>query len=288
MRVSPLILCLGFTLIAACKPPPKVAVEERDVMTVRQETERLGGQLIRIVQPGDTLYSISFVAGVDVNKLAAWNGIRDTSKLGVGQRIRLTEPLNFKPQVVVARKSASKSTGSQSVARSTKSNRSVPEPSATTAGSENISITQPKVKKTASTSLSSKPKPASSNSVADRLWRWPTDGTLVGKFTAGRGHQGIDIRTTRGESVIASKAGEVVYVGNSLKGYGNLVIVKHDEEFLSAYAHNQDIYVREGQTVNARQKIATVGLNNQRVAALHFQIRREGKPVDPLKYLPVR
>ncbi|WP_211316950.1 peptidoglycan DD-metalloendopeptidase family protein [Arenicella xantha] len=255
--------------------------------TVRQETERLGGQLIRIVQPGDTLHGISFALGLNVNKLAAWNGIRDTSKLQVGQRIRLTEPIGFTSRPVAAankpKASAKPVTRSAARAVDKPAQKKPVKPVATPPSS-------------ASKTVASKPKPSIKTTSQPKAvvksggqaWRWPTIGTVVGKFTAGRGHQGIDIRATRGQSVTAAKPGEIVYVGNSLKGYGNLIIIKHDEEFLSAYAHNQDIYVREGQTVRSQQKIATVGVNNQRIAALHFQIRREGQPVDPLKHLPPR
>jgi len=117
-------------------------------------------------------------------------------------------------------------------------------------------------------------------------WHWPTKGHLIAGFSIAKGKQGIDIQAPNGEPVLASASGEVVYVGNSLKGYGNLVIIKHNQSYLSAYAHNSSILVSEGQRIASRQKIGTVGLNKQRVNALHFQIRKNGKPVNPINYLP--
>lgn len=262
---------------AACRPPPKVAVEERSVRTVRQETEALGGQLIRFAQPGDTLYSISFALGLDVNKLAAWNGITDTSKLRVGQRIRLTEPIGFtypvakKPVQVAANK------------------RKKPRPSASSSKPA-VKSPAPAANAKSASKAPSTPTPVSPSttkrSSSAFSWQWPTQGTVIETFNAAKGQQGIDIRTDAGQSVVATQAGEVVYVGNSLKGYGNLIIVKHSETYLSAYAHNKHIYVQEGQQIQQRQKIASVGCNNKRQNALHFQIRKHGKPVDPLKFLP--
>jgi len=256
-------------LLGACAPPPKVAVEERDVITVRQETERMGGQLIRIAQPGDTLHSIAFASGLDVNKVATWNGIDDTSKLNVGQRVRLTEPIGFKyrkpqagpnPKTKVERK---------------------PKPQPELAGTGAVTPSEP-------TTSSPTPRP---NNVPKPIpkslgWHWPTQGKVVRQFSLVQGRQGIDIQAVRGQTVMASDNGEVVYVGNSLKGYGNLIIVKHTEQYLSAYAYNENIFVREGQRVKARQKIGSVGVNNRRKNALHFQIRKNGKPVNPLLYLP--
>lgn len=230
----------------------------------------MGGQFIRIAQPGDTLHAIAFVTGLDVNKVAAWNGIQDTSKIYVGQRVRLTEPIGFtyskpkpKPRLEVAGK---------------------PKPQPPTIRTQS----NPPVKPTQNPSVSQTTQPQTTQPQGTKVvrWRWPTQGKVVGQFSPSQGRQGIDIQATRGQSVTASDNGEVVYVGNSLKGYGNLIIVKHTEQYLSAYAHNQSVFVREGQRVSAQQKIGSIGFNNRRQNALHFQIRKNGKPVDPLAYLP--
>ncbi|GHA00148.1 peptidase [Arenicella chitinivorans] len=251
-------------------------MEERSVLTVRQETEALGGQLIRFVQPGDTLYSISFALGLDVNKLAAWNRIQDTSKLRVGQRIRLTEPIGFTYPIT---KKAVKRTPSKRKKASASASSHKPVVTPKAPATRNDSVPEKTTSTTVSTSTS---KPTTGTF----SWQWPTRGTVVETFNAAKGQQGVDILTNAGEAVVATQAGEVVYVGNSLKGYGNLIIVKHSDTYLSAYAHNEHIYVQEGQRIQQQQKIASVGRNNKRQTALHFQIRKHGKPVDPMKFLP--
>jgi lipoprotein NlpD len=266
VRKSIVIVCVLLT--ASCSTPPKVEVVERSVLSVRAETEKIGGSLIRIVQPGDTLHAISFGNGLNVNDLAAWNDIVDTAKLNVGQQIRLTRPLGFKPKVQSRRIESA-----QKGAKPSRQQQSKP--------------TKPPASK--STSIS-KRKVAAMQTQKGRApqWSWPSNGKLVGRFDLGRGQQGIDILGSLGQPVLATSAGEVVYVGNGLKGYGNLVIVKHSEQFLSAYAHNQQIFVREGQHVPARAKIGAIGVDNKGRNALHFQIRKDGKPINPLAYLPGR
>ena len=279
MSLTSRLILIGLlvSFAVACRPPPKVAVEERSVRTVRQETEALGGQLIRFVQPGDTLYSISFALGLDVNKLAAWNGIADTSKLRVGQRIRLTEPIGF--TYPVAKKPTKVASAKHNTSRaSTPTNKPA----------DNSPAPAAKPRSAPAKSSSAKPvsTTASTPTTGTFSWQWPTQGTVIESFNAAKGQQGIDIGTNAGQAVVAAQAGEVVYVGNSLKGYGNLIIVKHSETYLSAYAHNKHIYVQEGQHIRQQQKIASVGRNNKRQNALHFQIRKHGKPVDPLRFLP--
>ena len=275
-------------LLSACAPPVKVTVEERSVLTVRQQSEKIGGQIIRIVQSGDTLYGIGFESNLDVTQLAAWNGISDTSRLRVGQRIRLTSPPGFtaKPQVKAPRghehdakarltqherdDRVSQEKGKSAVAKSTAM-------TSTKATTKSVAKTKP-LKTNRVTALKSR-------EVAGLIWSWPFNGKVIRRFSPSKTQQGIDIQGARGQVVTASAPGEVVYVGNSLKGYGNLVIIKHNDNFLSAYAHNQKILVSEGQMIGYRQVIGAVGTNNRRENALHFQIRRKGKPVNPLSYL---
>jgi lipoprotein NlpD len=118
-------------------------------------------------------------------------------------------------------------------------------------------------------------------------WLWPADGTLAGRFGAAGG-KGIDIVGSRNTPVMAVAPGKVVYSGSGLRGYGRLLIVKHAGEYLSAYAHNESILVKEGDTVAAGQKIALMGDSDADQVKLHFEIRRYGKPLDPLSYLPER
>ena len=118
-------------------------------------------------------------------------------------------------------------------------------------------------------------------------WIWPASGKTVGTFSES-GSKGVDIAGKAGDPVIAAADGRVVYSGTGLRGYGKLVILKHNNTYLSAYAHNQNILVKEGQSVSKGQKIAEMGNTDADQVKLHFEVRRQGKPVDPLKYLPVR
>ena len=122
-------------------------------------------------------------------------------------------------------------------------------------------------------------------SQASDAWNWPAEGKLVGKFSPETGNNGIQISGPEGSPVKATQAGEVVYVGQGLRGYGELVIIKHSEQFLSAYAHNKKILVQEGQAISSGQQIAAMGNTGTRSTMLHFEIRKDGEPVDPLKFL---
>ena len=133
---------------------------------------------------------------------------------------------------------------------------------------------------------SSNAKPASSSTKVAK-WMWPTKGRVIQNFSAGdQGNKGIDIAGQRGQSIMSTAAGTVVYSGSALRGYGNLVIIKHNDHYLSAYAHNDRLLVKEGQNVNAGQKIATMGSSGASSVRLHFEIRYQGKSVNPKRYLP--
>ena len=257
-------------LLFSCAPRPLPPVVERATINSRLETDKLGGRVIRIVQSGDTLYSIAFVHSLDVNQLAQWNDISDTGRLVVGQRIRLTKPIGFKPKdkpikVVVSKPNLSKPA---------KVKKTLPKP-AVSQGSPKSVVTPRTV---VTTNKSVKP-----NIV--QAWLWPVDGKVIENFSISKGQQGIAIESSARSQVRATKGGEVVYVGNGLKGYGNLVNVKHSEHFLSAYAHNDTTYVSEGQVIKQKDLIGLSGRDNKRRHALHFQIRKDGQPVNPLSYL---
>lgn len=224
---------------------------ERATVDERVVIDKIGGSHIRIVQPGDTLHAIAFANGLNVNDLAAWNQLEDTSKLRVSHRIRLTRPVAFTPK-----------------SKHKKNTRKISDRSGRLAKSNSSKIVDASKQKS--------------------VWHWPTQGKVIARFAANLGQQGIDIEGKSGQPVVASSAGEVVYVGNGLKGYGNLVIIKHSEKYLSAYAHNQETFVHEGQKVAASYRIANLGKNKQQRNALHFQIRLNGQPVDPLKYLAIQ
>ena len=265
--------------IFGCAPPVKVAVEERTVLTVRQQSEKIGGSLVRIVQSGDTLHGIAFGANIDVNRLAAWNNISDTSQLRIGQRVRLTQPIGFvhKPKVAVTKPEPK---------TNSKPNKVLAEGDGAKTSSRSTKKSDSSVGQQPARAISKAPPAV--NPLVNNLnikWTWPFSGKVIRKFSPSSTQQGVDILGKNGQAVMASASGEVVYAGNSLKGYGNLIIIKHSEDYLSAYAHNKKILVAEGQKIKSKQVIGAVGLNNRQENALHFQIRKQGKPVNPLTYL---
>ena len=214
---------------------------------------------IHLVQKGDTLFSIAWRYGVDYRQLASANYIYSPYTIYPGQKIDVRN-INRKPA-------------------STKPVR-VEKPSKVPT-KNSIPVTVPP-------QISQNPpeKPAIQ---AETDWKWPANGRLIGYFSTKKPvSKGIDITGSLGESVSAAAAGTVVYAGQGLRGYGNLVIIKHDDTYLSAYAHSSRILVREQEVVKAGQKIAEIGSTGTDKVKLHFEIRRNGKPVDPLEYLPSR
>ncbi len=213
-----------------------------------------GATRIYTVRPGDTMYSIAFRYGMDYRRLGAANGLGPPYTIYPGQRISLREASPASSRSATARKPAS-------------GNSSGP-------GSSGKSRT------TAAT-----PKP--SGSQAEPRWRWPTRGTVVRRYSSSV-HKGIDIGGDRGDPVHAVAAGRVVYAGTGIVGFGELLIVKHNDVYLSAYGHNGRLLVEEGESVKAGQRIALKGSSGTDKVKLHFEIRRKGQPVDPLKHLPAR
>lgn len=202
-----------------------------------------------IVRRGDTLYSIAFRNNLDYHDLAAWNRIGPGYTIYPGQRLRLTAPRGV-------RAAGSAASGDR---RRRWSGR---------AAGPVIRVS-----------------PAAGDPTA---WRWPTAGRVIRTFDPGDGSKGIDIGGTLGQTVVAAAAGKVVYSGSALKGYGELIIVKHSEHFLSAYGYNRRRLVTEGQWVKAGQPIAVLGEGPEQKPELHFEIRDNGVPVDPLKLLSKR
>ena len=276
LQVTFLIIVL---MLSACAPVTPAVVEERIVTGVKQETDAIGGAVIRFAQPGDTLYAIAFDNGLDARDLAAWNGLSLDNRINVGQKLRLTKPLNF---VAKAPPSRAPVTAPSDIPVNVPTNPSanIPLDNSQTVGGRTGNPVQA-ARPIASNRAVGQPVP---QSVAQ--WQWPIAGKLLRGFELSNGQQGIDIEGVPGQSVMASAAGEVVYAGNGLKGYGNLIIIKHDEEFLSAYAHNEAVFVKEGERVKQASIIASMGTNQRGEPALQFQIRKRGSPVDPLSYLP--
>ena len=223
------------------------------------------------VQRGDTLYSVAQSFGVDARELAGWNNLSDMAVLTIGQTLRVVPPAQTATVTPVA------PAGAPEV-------RPLPgagaEPTPAPAPPAALPPLPP--------AAAAKPDVAPAAPVAAAVqWQWPAPGKLIDTFDESRS-KGIDIAGNDGDPVAAAADGEVVYVGSALRGYGNLVIVKHSDEFISAYAHNRQILVKQGQAVKRGQKIAEFGRSDADRTKLHFEVRRQGKPVDPLKYLPAR
>ena len=210
-----------------------------------------------VVQPGDTVFGIAFRAGLNFRDLAAWNGIEEPYTIRVGQKLRLTPP------------------GSVATAQRPPPPRKV---------------TPAPVRSAPATAVPATPAAAAVQPVLSNIgWQWPTDGELIGRFVVNdKTRQGINIAGRHGQPILAAADGTVVYSGAGLIGYGELLIVKHSNEWISAYAHNAKRLVAEGDKVKAGQHIADMGDSGSVSTMLHFEIRRNGKPVDPLLYLPER
>jgi lipoprotein NlpD len=273
------------------------------------------------VKRGDTLFQIALDNGLDYRELAAWNGIDNPNVIHVGQVLRLappgdilpgstasgvtTAPLRSVPPPVAEARPGAVASG-PAPPRNVDNYKSGPKAvkerysdsavrdvtRGATAGAEVVASVPP----AAAVVERVEAKPEAPRTAApaatdgeddDRLdWIWPAKGKVVAGYSDTANLKGIDIAGTSGEPVVASAAGKVVYAGSGLRGYGKLVIVKHNKTWLSAYAHNKDILVKEGQQVTRGQKIAEMGNTDADQVKLHFEIRRLGKPVDPSRYLP--
>ncbi|WP_127477300.1 peptidoglycan DD-metalloendopeptidase family protein [Sulfurivermis fontis] len=212
------------------------------------------------VRPGETLYSIAWGYGYDYREVASWNRIGWPYRIYPGQRL-LVVPTP-RGAVVEERSAAARS--------------AAPSPSA--------SRPPPATAKT--TPDRTVEKPVSRPHQSPIRWQWPTAGSVKRGFNNSASKKGITIAGRLGQPVYAASGGDVVYSGSGLVGYGNLLIIKHDDTFLSAYGHNRRLLVKEGQKVKPGQMIAEMGETAKDGALLHFEIRQEGKPVDPLRYLP--
>jgi lipoprotein NlpD len=247
---------------------------------------------LHTVQRGDTLYAIAFANGLDHREVAIWNQLESADRILVGQVLRLTPP----PGAVEVMPLDDEAAPS---ARPLVEEQVLREPQAVLLPYSEANWAQATAPRPPAVAVAPPPAPApgpiptpaplpkppaNAGAVA---WMWPAEGTVLGRFGAAGG-KGIDIAGERNAPVIAIAPGKVVYSGSGLRGYGRLLIVKHADEYLSAYAHNESILVKEGDTVAAGQKIALMGDSDADRVKLHFEIRRYGKPLDPLNYLPER
>ena len=250
INVSILILCVA---LSGCLS------NRQFISTEEKFSERKIVTGFHTVEPGETLFSIAWTYGWDYQTLARANKIGKPYIIYKGQKIDVANPPPVKQQTLAL---------------------SVTKPS------------KPAQRKETTARVNTKTSSATTKPPLNALkptWYWPSDGRMIGRFSANdAASKGIDLAGELGESVMAAATGTVVYAGKGLRGYGNLVIIKHNTNFLSAYAHASKILVREKEKIKAGQKIAEIGSTGTDKTKLHFEIRRNGRPVDPIKYLPRR
>jgi lipoprotein NlpD len=228
------------------------------------------------VRGGDTLFSIAWQHGVDQRDLARWNGIKNPDLIRVGQRLRLSPPDAGATSQATSSKTASAPTHGGTAGGSAHGVSGGSSSSGSPAATSRPSAAQPA------------PEPALPN-LPPPQWSWPVDGQVVTRFGSHEGiATGVGIGGRPGDPVRAAAAGRVVYAGSGLVGYGQLLIIKHNETYLTAYGYNSELLVMQGQDVARGQRIASMGLGPERQPRLHFEIRRNGVPVDPLQFFPGR
>lgn len=246
-----LIACIA--LVACSSNVPLAPISDRQ----QPPSSKLNSHRVSV---GETLYSIAWRYSIDYKTLARHNGISGDYTIYPGQLLRLD--VHNAKSAVKARKQTVKAESPPQRPQSTRAiNKTVISPSKKGSQTDNKQL----------------------------HWRWPASGKLLATFSSKNGlNKGIDIAGKLGEPVSSAGPGYVVYAGSGLRGYGKLLIIKHNEKFLSAYAHNRRLLVGEGDAVKAGQKIAEIGSSGTDRNKLHFEIRRDGKPIDPLRYLPKR
>ena len=270
----------------AAKPAPPPAEQRPETYTVKR---------------GDTLYSIALDNGLDYRDLAAWNNVVDPAVIGTGQVLRMRPPavpaqaaeagVQVQPVIVPGALEArplvaDPRAGAEAPRAAGEPLKTGPKAMKLPYSEENLALLlrrSPSPPK-----LELLPSPPGAAEEPDRVdWIWPASGRILAGFSEAT-NKGVDILGKIGDPVYASASGRVVYSGTGLRGFGKLVIIKHNQTYLSAYAHNSNIFVKEGQNVARGQKIAEIGNTDAPQTKLHFEIRRLGKPVDPLKFLPER
>lgn len=301
-------LVLPSLLLAACSQQPVPAVDRNATAQSRATVAgQPSGPGYYTVKRGDTLYRIALENGQDYRDVAGWNNIVNPSSIREGQVLRVAPPsASESGGAVVANPVAA---GDMVESRSL--DQPASQPMVTTQSNSSLKR-EPRVGKepysdeayarlnkngeqlalAPDTRVEAKPDPASTVPPVpagpdDVPWLWPSSGKVVATYSEA-GSKGLDFSGRAGDPVVAAGDGKVVYAGAGLRGYGELVIVKHNATFLSAYAHNRKILVKEGQQVSRGQKIAEMGNTDADSVKLHFEIRKQGKPVDPAQYLPKR
>jgi len=274
-RTSKVLLSLmSLAVIAACstaqrpapvedrsalgKSPSTMAAAQQDAVKALPGAENAGKPGYYTVQRGDNLTRIGLDHGQAWRDLARWNNIANPDVIEVGQVVRVTPPGSAVDNAGVVVRPVAQNGQSNAQQTNAQANTQV------------------------------KPAPAVTAAVAEDIaFSWPASGSVIASFDEAK-NKGLDIGGKAGDAVLAAADGQVVYAGAGLRGYGNLVILKHNSTYLTAYAHNQKLLVKEDQKVRKGDKIAEMGSSDADRVKLHFEVRRQGKPVDPAKFLAAR
>jgi lipoprotein NlpD len=304
MKQTPrlVLLTLAFGLVAGCTTTSRQApIIERPVGSSTahsrpapaREEPRQDARGSYTVRRGDTLLRIALDHGQSYRDLVTWNNLADPDDIKVGQVLRVapnerqastavvTQPVPMPPESrpSVPRKTtprADKKAYNEDTAEAPRSDKAGERAETVAAASPAVAASGSRVGSTVTATDDEK-----------LSWMWPSDGRIIATFDEGKS-KGIDIAGRAGQQVMAAGAGKVMYAGSGIRGYGNLVIVKHSNSLLSAYAHNRAIVVKEGDNVAKGQVIAEMGDSDAETVKLHFEIRQQGKPVDPSRFLPSR
>jgi lipoprotein NlpD len=308
--VGPLAALTVALLVAGCASRPTSApVIDRGAAGVSPPMAQGVAGATHVVQRGETLYSIALEHGVDYHDLARWNGLGDGTRISVGQRLRLSPP-DTTPQAAVAPPKGVEIGGAPRAAGGVESRpldsgaiaaqgqgdgsmKAEPKALRLPYSKENLAMLSSRegAPPSAPATGPAAPAPAPSTSTAstaatgEPAFVWPAKGTLLNGFSEPN-NKGVDIAGKPGDPVVAAAPGRVMYTGTGIRGYGKLIVIKHEDGFNSVYAHNRAILVKEGQSVERGQRIAELGSTDSDRPKLHFEIRKSGKPVDPMKYLP--
>ena len=276
IRSGAALACAMGLALAGCgsKPLNRAPVEDRNAVMATPPLvatpvkpppgfENAGKPGYYTVKPGDTLIRIGLENGQGHKDIARWNSLDNPNRIEVGQVLRVIPPVG---EAVVVTKpvtagQVTTKTASAPVAAASAPAKAASAPAAAPA--------------------------VASGSEDEPAWIWPGKGAVIGEFDEQK-NKGVDIAGAAGDAVLAAADGKVVYAGAGLRGYGNLIILKHNNTYLTAYAHNQSLLVKEDQSVKRGQKIAEMGSSDADRVKLHFEVRRLGKPVDPMKYLPTK
>lgn len=276
-------------------PPERTVVESAEAYPA-QDSRPVGAGEYRVVR-GDTVYSIAFRHGLDFRELASWNGIDERYLIYPGQVLRLSPPPVFRP---VAPDNGDVATAPVPIPPPVLRPQPLPpttlpgaEPPADVAVAPPLPTPVPTVPPPAPTRVvAAPPTPTAPARPAPVLsasgWTWPTRGVVERQFAPNEGSKGLTILGQLGQPVVAAADGRVVYSGNALRGYGELIIIKHNEIHLSAYGFNRTRKVKEGDEVKAGDVIAEMGEGPERKPMLHFEIRERGQPINPMRFLPAR